>query len=66
MTMLPAFLIYVFYILALGAVRGRIENDKLFFSGEIWLVHFIFFLVAIGLIFGSDYWNSIRYRLAKN
>tara|TARA_B100000579_G_scaffold99111_1_gene78671 strand:- start:3456 stop:4559 length:1104 start_codon:yes stop_codon:yes gene_type:complete len=66
MTMLPAFLIYVFYILALGAVRGRIENDKLFFSGEMWLVHFIFFLVAIGLTFGSDYWNSIRYRLAKN
>ena len=66
LSMLPAFLIYVFYILALSAVRGRVENDKLFFSGEIWVVHFIFFLVAMILIFGSDYWNSIRYRLAKS
>ena len=66
LSMLPAFLIYVFYILALSAVRGRVENDKLFFSGEIWVVHFIFFLVSMILIFGSDFWTSIRYRLAKS
>ena len=64
--MLPAFLIYVVYVLALGAIRGQIENDRLIFPGAMWTVHLIFFLAAIIWIFGSDYLHRIRYRLGKD
>ncbi len=66
LNMLPAFLIYIIYILALGAIRGQIESGKQIFPGAMWAVHLIFFLAAITWIFGSDYFHRIRYRLAKD
>ena len=65
LNMLPAFLIYVAYILVLGVVRGQIENDKLIFPGAMWAVHGSFFLVAISLLFGADYFEKMRSYLVK-
>ena len=55
LNLLPAFLIYVAYILCLGAVRGQLETDSYFLPGGMWTVHVFFLVIAIALFLGRDY-----------
>lgn len=56
--MLPAFLIYIIYVVALNAAREAIEKQKLPLDIGMWWIHGVFLLLAIILLFGSDWRRS--------
>ena len=51
--MLPAFLIYIVYIVLLNAARDGIEKEKIPLELGLWWVHGVFLLIALLLLFGS-------------
>lgn len=56
--MLPAILLYLFYIVSLSAMRDFIEKGQ--FPGVfLWLVHLFYLLVAVILLFGDELKNSL-------
>lgn len=46
----PAVLLYFFYLVAVYAARGRLEEGNAPHEAILWIVHFIFFLLAIFLL----------------
>ena len=58
--MLPAFLIYIFYLVLLNAARDAIEKQKLSVELGMWWVHGLFLLLALMLLFGGDAWRQIN------
>ena len=59
--MLPAFLIYIFYLVILNGARDAIEKQKIPLELGLWWVHGLFLLLALVLLFGGDwlrYWRS--------
>ncbi len=60
--MLPAFLIYIFYLVGLNAARDAVEKGKIPLEFGLWWVHLIFLLLAMLLLFGSDSWRRWRGR----
>lgn len=62
--MLPAFLIYIIYLVMLNAARDAVEKQKLSIDIGLWWVHGVFLLLALVLLFGGDVWRKLR--SAKN
>lgn len=58
--MLPAFLIYIFYLVGLNAARDAIEKQQLPLMVGMWWVHGIFLLLALLLLFGQDIYRRFR------
>jgi len=58
--MLPAFLIYIIYLVALNAARRGIETGQLPLYLGLWVVHGVFLILALGLLFGGSWWHRIR------
>ena len=49
--MLPAILLYVFYLVVLNAARGAVEDEKISSAFGLWCVHLLFLFVALTLLF---------------
>ncbi|MCR8923291.1 LPS export ABC transporter permease LptF [Dasania sp. GY-MA-18] len=62
--MLPAFLIYIFYVVSLNAARDAIEKGDLPVGWGMWWVHLIFLALALVLLYGGDGWRRLRARKA--
>lgn len=58
--MLPAFLIYIFYLVMLNAARDAIEKEKIPVELGMWWVHGVFFVVAMLLLFGGDLMRRLK------
>ena len=58
--MLPAFLIYIFYIVSLNAARDKLEKGDLPIEVGLWWIHLIFFALALLLLFGGTWWRRLR------
>ena len=58
--MLPAFLIYIIYLVLLNAARDAIEKDKLSVELGMWWVHGLFLLIALLLLFGGDVTRKLK------
>ncbi len=57
---IPAFLIYIVYVLSLGSVRSQIEKGVESLPGGMFTIHFLFLLIALILFFGPDYIRRLR------
>ncbi len=62
--MLPAFLIYIVYIVLLNAARDGIEKEKIPLELGLWWVHGVFLLIALLLLFGADGWRRLQSKSA--
>lgn len=58
--MLPAFLIYIFYVVSLSAARDAVEKGKIPVELGIWWVHLVYLSLAIVLLYGSTWWRWLR------
>lgn len=58
--MLPAFLIYIIYIVLLSAARDGIEKGQIPLEWGMWWVHGVFLIIALCLLFGADVWRRLR------
>lgn len=60
--MLPAFLLYIFYLVMLSGARDAVEKGSLPLHIGLWWVHGVFLLLAILLLFAGDWWRRLRSR----
>ena len=58
--MLPAFLVYIFYLVILNGARDAVEKGKIPMELGLWWVHALFLLLALWLLFGEDLRRQIR------
>ena len=58
--MLPAFLIYIFYVVSLNAARDALEKGKLPIELGMWWVHLLYLALAIILLYGGTWWRWLR------
>jgi lipopolysaccharide export system permease protein len=58
--MLPAFLLYIFYLVILTTAREAIEEQSVPLALGMWWVHGLFLVLAISLLFGPDWWRKLR------
>jgi lipopolysaccharide export system permease protein len=63
--MLPAFLIYIIYLVALNAARGGIEDGTIPLALGMWWIHGLFLLLALMLLFGGSGWQRLRIAMRK-
>ena len=61
MKMAPAFLIYLLYLMLLTNVRAQLEKGEIAIFPGVWAVHFGFFALAMGLLYGPDVVRRIKY-----
>jgi lipopolysaccharide export system permease protein len=59
--MLPAFVIYLLYLMLLANARSSVEGGA-GLAGGIWLVHLGFLLVALTMLFGPKLLLRMQYR----
>lgn len=59
--MAPAFLIYLLYLMLLTNVRAQLEKGEIAIFPGVWAVHFGFFALAMGLLYGPDVVRRIKY-----
>lgn len=59
---LPAIIIYLLYLVALNAARGKMEEEGQEYAVALWGVHGMFLLLALLLL----YWESLIRRLGKS
>lgn len=57
--MLPAFLIYIVYLVVLNAARGALEDGKLPEILGLWWIHAVFLALALVLLFGEESWRFL-------
>lgn len=60
--MLPAFLIYIFYLVILNASREGVENGTISTALGLWWVHGVFFALALLLLGGEQFWRRLMTR----
>lgn len=60
--LMPAFLLYMVYLVALSATRDAIERGSFPDRPGLWLVHIFFLLVALLLLAAPGWWTRLRYR----
>ncbi|BFM15340.1 LPS export ABC transporter permease LptF [Maricurvus nonylphenolicus] len=63
--MIPAILIYIFYLVSLNAARGNIEDGKLPVEVGMWAVHAVFFALALILLTKDNLMLALRARKAQ-
>ena len=61
--MLPAILLYLFYLAALSTLRSKIESGAFPLWPGLWLVHAVFLLIAVLLMTGLEGWRGVFRRL---
>jgi lipopolysaccharide export system permease protein len=64
--MLPAFLIYIIYLIMLNGARDGIEKGEIPLAIGMWWIHGLFLLLALLLLFGGDGLRRIRFFLARS
>jgi len=64
--MLPALLIYIFYLIILSTARSSVEKGRLPVMPGIFIVHLVFLLLGIALYFGPDLMRRMRGSRAKD
>lgn len=62
--MLPAFLLYIAYLVLLNTAREAIEDEKLPVQTGFWLVHLLFAVIAALLLYASSWWRILRNKLS--
>lgn len=60
--MLPAFLIYIIYLVVLNAAREAIVDEKLPLILGMWWIHGVFLWLALMLLYGGDWWRMLTAR----
>jgi lipopolysaccharide export system permease protein len=60
--LLPAFLLYMAYLVLLSAARNALEKQSLSPALGLWWVHFFFASIAIILLFGPEWWRRFSYK----
>jgi len=60
--MLPAFIIYIVYLVMLNSARDSIEKQTLPLDIGMWWVHGLFLALAIILLYGSSVFRYLRHR----
>jgi|TARA_B110000902_G_scaffold49656_1_gene56736 lipopolysaccharide export system permease protein len=63
--MLPAFIIYITYLVALNAARDAIGKEKISPDLGMWWVHLVFLGLGITLLFGGDWLRRFRAPIAS-
>ncbi|WP_339672784.1 LPS export ABC transporter permease LptF [Dasania marina] len=58
--MLPAFLIYIIYIMALNSAKNALTNGSISPHIGLWWVHGVFLTLAIILLYGGGWWRRFR------
>ncbi len=53
----PAFFLYMVYLVALNALREAVANGQFPPMPGLWLLHAVFLLVGLMLIYGPDLWR---------
>ncbi len=59
--LMPAFLLYMVYLVSLSAARDAIEKGSIPVLPGLWLVHALFFLIALLLLAAPGWWQRRRY-----
>ena len=59
--LLPGIIVYLFYIVLLIAVRSRMEKSVHIPLGSLWIIHLLFLLIGISLL----YVNELKFALAR-
>ncbi len=59
--MLPAFLIYIVYVIMLNGARDAIEKQKIPLEIGLWWIHGLFLLLALILLFGDSWLRRWRF-----
>jgi lipopolysaccharide export system permease protein len=59
--MIPAILLYIVYLVAVNAARGVMEKEEAL-PWLLWLVHGLFFALALSLLAGSRMWFNLTRR----
>ena len=60
--MLPAFLLYIVYLVMLNGAREAVEKNSIPPEIGLWWVHGLFLSLALLLLFAGDCWRSLRSR----
>ncbi len=60
--MIPAFLIYLAYLMLLANARSSLESGEGGPGGGMWLIHGVFLSVALCMLYGPGLWNRLKYR----
>lgn len=60
--MAPAFLIYLVYLMLLANARSAMESGSGGPEANMWLIHAVFLVVALVMLYGPGMWNRLKYR----
>ncbi|MBT4521923.1 MAG: LPS export ABC transporter permease LptF, partial [Halieaceae bacterium] len=60
--MAPGFVIHLAYLMLLTNARAAIEQGDNGLLANIWLVHLLFFVLALALLFGPGLYNRFKYQ----
>ena len=63
--MLPAFFIYLFYLMLLANARTSVEEGG-GLPGGIWAVHLLFLVIALAMLYGPAQLQKWQYKKAQN
>ena len=63
--MLPAFFIYLFYLMLLANARSSLEEGG-GLPGGVWLVHLLFLLLGLGMLYGPALLTKFQYKKVKH
>jgi lipopolysaccharide export system permease protein len=58
--MLPAFLLYIIYLVMLNGARDAVAKNTLSPEIGLWWVHAVFLSLALLLLFGGHWWRKLR------
>ena len=64
--MVPAFLIYLTYLMLLANARTVMESGSGGLAGNMWLIHALFLSMALAMLYGPGYWARIKYKRYLN
>lgn len=64
--LLPAFLLYIMYLVLLNAARDALEKGKVPPEVGMWWVHGIFLLIAVFLLYSKQWYYKLRFRGAPS
>ena len=60
--MVPAFLIYLAYLMLLANARTVMETGDGGIKGNMWLIHALFLAAALAMLYLPGLWRAFKYR----